>query len=175
MTSCPTGIAHTFMAAEGVERGAKALGHAVKVETQGSVGAQNTLTPQEIAEADLVIIAADTNVDLSRFAGKALYMRPPRTRSATARAGRPRLRGSPRPPGGGARPRSPPISPTRSRPKRPRRAAARTGIYKHLMTGVSYMLPFVVAGGLLIAISFALGGSTSTTMRIRARSARPCS
>ena len=73
ITSCPTGIAHTFMAAEGIEQGGKALGHEVRVETQGSVGAQNTLTAAEIAAADLVIIAADTNVDMSRFGGKMVY------------------------------------------------------------------------------------------------------
>jgi PTS system fructose-specific IIC component len=73
ITSCPTGIAHTFMAAEGLERGAKKLGHIIKVETQGSIGAENKLTTGEIAEADLVIIAADTRVDLSRFGGKKIY------------------------------------------------------------------------------------------------------
>src|SRR5438876_778 len=73
VTSCPTGIAHTFMAAESLKRGAEALGHSIKVETQGSVGAQNTLTPAEIQAADLVIISADAKVDLSRFAGKPLY------------------------------------------------------------------------------------------------------
>src|SRR5205085_11276137 len=73
ITSCPTGIAHTFMAAEGLEKGAQALGNTIKVETQGSVGAQNTLTPADIAAADAVIIAADTKVDLSRFAGKPIY------------------------------------------------------------------------------------------------------
>ncbi|MBP8252930.1 MAG: PTS fructose transporter subunit IIB, partial [Herpetosiphon sp.] len=73
ITSCPTGIAHTFMAAEGVQKGAEALGHHVKVETQGSVGSQNTLTADDIRNADLVIIAADTKVDKSRFVGKPIY------------------------------------------------------------------------------------------------------
>src|SRR5579859_870547 len=73
ITSCPTGIAHTFMAAEGLQSGAEALGHTIKVETQGSVGSQNTLTDAEIRAADLVIIAADTKVDMSRFAGKPIY------------------------------------------------------------------------------------------------------
>ncbi|WP_009907479.1 PTS fructose-like transporter subunit IIB, partial [Burkholderia thailandensis] len=73
ITSCPTGIAHTFMAAEGLAQGAQALGHAIHVETQGSVGAQNRLTDAQIAEADLVVIAADTQVDKSRFNGKRLY------------------------------------------------------------------------------------------------------
>src|SRR4051812_42054677 len=73
ITSCPTGIAHTFMAAEGIQRGAAALGHQVKVETQGSVGVQNTLTREDIQKADIIIIAADTKVDMSRFVGKAVY------------------------------------------------------------------------------------------------------
>ena len=73
VTSCPTGIAHTFMAEEGLKAAAAALGCQMKVETQGSVGAQNTLSPDDIAAADLVIIAADTQVDASRFAGKRLF------------------------------------------------------------------------------------------------------
>ncbi|MDO4232920.1 MAG: PTS fructose-like transporter subunit IIB, partial [Lautropia sp.] len=73
ITSCPTGVAHTFMAAEALEEGAKATGHTIKVETQGSVGAQNALTPAEISAADLVIIAADTQVNKDRFGGKRLY------------------------------------------------------------------------------------------------------
>src|SRR6266540_337324 len=73
ITSCPTGIAHTFMAAEGLRTAAEGLGHWIKVETQGSVGAKSVLMPEEIAEADAVIIAADTKVDLSRFGGKRIY------------------------------------------------------------------------------------------------------
>src|SRR5947209_3010303 len=73
VTSCATGIAHTFMAAEGLQRAAQALGDTIKVEAQGSVGAQNALTPADIAAAAVVIIAADTKVDLSRFAGKSIY------------------------------------------------------------------------------------------------------
>lgn len=73
ITSCPTGIAHTFMAAEGLEGGARALGYDVKVETQGSVGAGNPLSADDIRRADVVVIAADTNVDLSRFGGKRVY------------------------------------------------------------------------------------------------------
>jgi len=73
ITSCPTGIAHTFMAAEALQKAAKALGHTMKVETQGSVGAKNLLTPEDIAAADAVVIAADTKVDTARFAGKRLY------------------------------------------------------------------------------------------------------
>jgi PTS system fructose-specific IIC component len=73
ITSCPTGIAHTFMAAEGLSQAAQKLGHSIRVETQGSVGAQDTLTADEIRLADVVIIAADTQVDLSRFTGKRLF------------------------------------------------------------------------------------------------------
>ena len=73
ITACPTGVAHTFMAAEALEAEGKRLGHQIKVETRGSVGAKNQLTDQEIADADLVIIAADIDVPLDRFNGKALY------------------------------------------------------------------------------------------------------
>ncbi|WP_216623290.1 PTS fructose-like transporter subunit IIB, partial [Corallococcus exercitus] len=72
VTACPTGIAHTFMAAEALTRAARARGYAIRVETQGSVGAKNTLTPEEIAQADAVIIGADTHVSTERFAGKRL-------------------------------------------------------------------------------------------------------
>ncbi|WP_230675194.1 PTS fructose transporter subunit IIB, partial [Ralstonia solanacearum] len=73
ITSCPTGIAHTFMAAEALTQAAAALGHPIHVETQGSVGAQNTLSADAIAQADIVLIAADTQVDLSRFDGKRIF------------------------------------------------------------------------------------------------------
>ena len=150
ITSCPTGIAHPFMAAEGLEQGAKSQGHAIKVETQGSVGAKNTLTAEDIAAADLVIIAADTQVDKTRFAGKRLYEASTKAaihdgaalvRTAIADAD--------------AQTQSGAVSVTAAKSSS---TSTRPGPYKHLMTGVSYMIPFVVAGGLLIAISFALGG-----------------
>ena len=156
ITSCPTGIAHTFMAAEGLEQGAKALGHAIHVETQGSVGAQNTLSADEIAAADLVVIAADTNVDLSRFGGKRVYSSGTKAaigngaalvKTAIAEA---RVQQAAE---AGHRELADEVNAAKAA-----RAAERTGVYKHLMTGVSYMLPFVVAGGLLIAIAFAIGG-----------------
>ncbi len=74
ITACPTGIAHTFMAAEALQKAARAMGHDIKVETQGSVGAKNQLTADDIAAADAVVIAADTKVDTSRFAGKPVYV-----------------------------------------------------------------------------------------------------
>jgi fructose PTS system EIIBC or EIIC component len=161
ITSCPTGIAHTFMAAEGLRRAAEDLGHTIKVETQGSVGAKNTLTPDDIASADAVIIAADTKVDLARFAGKRIYQTG--TKEALkhgddvvekAIASTDVL--SPAAAGASARSAG-------TAPEEPAARTARAGwrgvvtsVYQNVMTGVSYMLPFVVAGGLLIAISFAV-------------------
>jgi PTS system fructose-specific IIC component len=146
ITACPTGIAHTFMAAAALEKGAAKLGFDMRVETQGSVGAKNALTPDEIAQADAVIIAADTGVDTSRFAGKrmmttgtndalrdaqGLINRALIAEPSAAAAGIP-----------GAKPGT---------------ATQAPGVYKHLMTGVSYMIPLVTAGGLCIALSFAFG------------------
>lgn len=145
ITSCPTGVAHTYMAQEALEKGAQVLGHEVKIETQGSVGADNVLTAEDIARADVVIIAADTNVDPARFVGKRLYRTG--TKAAindavqvinTAFASAPVFGDAEAAASASAKPE-------------------RTGVYKHLMTGVSHMLPFVVAGGLLIALGFAIG------------------
>ena len=147
ITSCPTGIAHTFMAAEGLEQAAKALGYDIRVETQGSVGAGTPLTPDEIARSALVLIAADKEVERSRFAGKRVFAtatKPAITagealiRQAFAEAALQAGSAS----SGSAEPAS----------------EKKAGPYKHLMTGVSFMLPFVVAGGLLIALGFAFGG-----------------
>ncbi len=151
ITSCPTGIAHTFMAAEGLQQAAKKLGYQMRVETQGSVGAQDALTDEEIRAADVVIIAADREVDLARFGGKRLFKSgtkpaindgPALIQKALAEAG---VHGGAAPVAG--------ASATSDA-----KGNARTGAYKHLMTGVSFMLPFVTAGGLLIALAFALGG-----------------
>ena len=151
ITSCPTGIAHTFMAAEGLIQAAKALEYDIRVETQGSVGAQTPLTPEEIAAADLVLIAADKNVDLSRFGGKPVFQSGTKPaindgqaliRQAFAEAVQQ----------GGTTASG---MPTKAKP-------LKVGPYKHLMTGVSYMIPFVTAGGLLIALAFAFGGIYAT-------------
>ncbi|AUJ12963.1 PTS fructose transporter subunit EIIBC [Xanthomonas oryzae pv. oryzae] len=152
ITSCPTGIAHTFMAAEGLQQAAKKLGYQMRVETQGSVGAQDALTDDEIRNADVVIIAADREVDLARFGGKRVFKSgtkpaindgPALINKALADAS---VQGGATPATGTA------ASATASK------GNSRTGAYKHLMTGVSFMLPFVTAGGLLIALAFALGG-----------------
>lgn len=152
ITACPTGIAHTFMAANALEKAARALGHTIKVETQGSVGAKNQLTPEDIAAADAVIIAADTKVDLSRFAGKPLYMTGTK---AAMHAGQDAIKTALSQPAGGASTASLADAVEQAKTERSR---SRTGVYKHLMTGVSYMLPVVIAGGLAIALAFALGG-----------------
>ena len=152
VTSCPTGIAHTYMAAEGIEKAAKAKGCFVKVETRGSGGAKNVLTAKEIEEADCIIVAADAQVPMDRFDGKKVIERQvsdginkadelielavsgnaPVYHSANAAA--------------------------------QSQATAKSGgsighqIYTQLMNGVSHMLPFVVGGGILIAIAFLLDG-----------------
>ncbi|WP_042704425.1 PTS fructose transporter subunit IIC [Azospirillum sp. B506] len=152
ITSCPTGIAHTFMAAEGIQQAATALGHKVRVETQGSVGARDTLTDEEIREADLVLIAADTQIDLSRFAGKRVFLSgtKPAINDGKALVNRALAEAKVH---GAAVPLADAVAAGKAE-----RSAQRTGPYKHLMTGVSFMLPFVVTGGLLIALAFALGG-----------------
>ena len=159
ITSCPTGIAHTFMAAEGIQQAATALGHKVRVETQGSVGARDTLTDEEIRDADIVLIAADTQIDLSRFAGKRVFLSGTKPaindgKALVTRAlAEAKLHGAPGGAAGGAVPLADAVAAGKAE-----RSGQRTGPYKHLMTGVSFMLPFVVTGGLLIALAFALGG-----------------
>ena len=152
ITSCPTGIAHTFMAAEGIQQAATALGHKVRVETQGSVGARDTLSEEEIREADVVLIAADTQIDLSRFVGKRVFLSgtKPAINDGKALVNRALTEAKTH---GSAVPLADAVAAGKAE-----RAAQRTGPYKHLMTGVSFMLPFVVTGGLLIALAFALGG-----------------
>ncbi len=165
ITSCPTGIAHTFMAAEGLQKGAEALGHKIKVETQGSVGAQNTLTDADVRNADLVIIAADTKVDLSRFRGKPIYET---STNAAINDGQGLVNtalASATTQGAGS-------ATTSDQAQGPTKATSRRGPYKHLLTGVSYMIPFVVAGGILIALGFAVGGY-QIAFTVNTLSARP--
>lgn len=153
VTACPTGIAHTYMAAEKLQQAAEALGIEMKVETQGSIGAENVLTDNDVRDADGIIIAADKDVDRARFVGKRVLSvgvsegisHPDRlieqVRSAPVHGGDGGSGGSaPSSSSGGGKERS--------------------VAYKALMNGVSYMIPFVVVGGLLIAISLSLGGHT---------------
>jgi PTS system fructose-specific IIC component len=153
ITSCPTGIAHTFMAAEGLKQGAAKLGHTIQVETQGSVGAKNQLTDADIARADAVIIAADTHVDLARFSGKRLYQT---STKAAIHNGADVITNALEAPivGGDASADGYLGEVNRAKAER---SESRSGPYKHLLTGVSYMLPVIVAGGLIIALSFVFG------------------
>ena len=151
ITSCPTGIAHTFMAAEALHKAARAMGYVLKIETQGSVGAKNQLKPEEIAAADAVIIAADTKVDISRFAGKRLHMTSTKDAMHNGQEVIKTALALPAP-GPGSN-----LAEAVEQAKA-ERSQSRSGPYKHLMTGVSYMLPVVIAGGLAIALAFALGG-----------------
>ena len=156
ITSCPTGIAHTFMAAEGLQRGAEALGHTIKVETQGSVGAQNTLTTADVQQANLVIIAADTKVDMSRFAGKPVYET---STNAAIKDGQAVVKAAIAQTANVATAQAPKADYLAEiQTAKAAQAKSRRGPYKHLLTGVSYMIPFVVAGGILIALAFAIGG-----------------
>ncbi|MFD6891593.1 fructose-specific PTS transporter subunit EIIC [Streptomyces sp. NPDC059957] len=149
VTACPTGIAHTYMAAEKLQQAADRLGVSIKVETQGSIGAENVLSDNDVRQADAVIIAADKEVDLDRFAGKRVLStgvadgihKPEeliqRAQNAPVQAGTSAAAGSGNAGGGGHQ---------------------RSQAYKALMNGVSHMIPFVVVGGLLLAVSLSLGG-----------------
>ncbi len=147
VTSCPTGIAHTYMAAEALQIAAKEMGHDIKVETQGSVGAENVITEADLKSADAVILAIDTNVDKSRFQGIPIVEAS--VKDAIKDAKGLITRALEAKPSG--------VKKEYAEEKSGNGGKAKSGIYKHLMTGVSFMIPFVVAGGLLIAFSFAFG------------------
>lgn len=146
ITACPTGVAHTFMAAEAIDTEAKKRGWWVKVETRGSVGAGNAITPEEVAAADLVIVAADIEVDLAKFAGKPMY------RTSTGLALKKTAQELDK-----AVAEARVYQPQGGQSSAPDEKKEKAGAYRHLLTGVSYMLPMVVAGGLSIALSFAFG------------------
>jgi PTS system fructose-specific IIC component len=151
ITACPTGVAHTFMAAEALTQAARGLGYPLRVETQGSVGAQDKLTPEEIREAEVVILAADIEVDTSRFVGKRVWRTS--TGAALKKSG-PTINEALEKAqvlGGGANRAAAQEGEGKGA------AGAKRGPYRHLLTGVSFMLPMVVAGGLLIALSFVFG------------------
>ena len=146
VTACPTGVAHTFMAAEALKQAAQRLDYELQVETQGSVGARDPLSPEAIAAADAVLLATDIEVDTARFAGKKVFRcgTGVALKQAEATLKRALAEGQPlEAKAGDAQPGK-----AKAEPK---------GAYKHLLTGVSYMLPMVVAGGLLIALSFVFG------------------
>lgn len=150
VTACPTGIAHTYMAADSLKAKAAELGVEIKVETRGSGGAKNVLTPAEIEKAVAVIVAADTNVDTDRFSGKHVIQtavadgirKPKELIERALKQDAPILKGS---------------GSSQSTSSDQKGQGIGATIYKHLMSGVSNMLPFVVGGGILIAISFMFG------------------
>lgn len=143
VTACPTGVAHTFMAAEALQQAAKRLGYDLQVETQGSVGARNPLSAEAIRDADVVLLAADIEVPTERFAGKKIYRCGTgiALKQAEATLNKALSEGQQESAAAGGAPAK----------------QEKTGVYKHLLTGVSFMLPMVVAGGLLIALSFVFG------------------
>ena len=154
ITSCPVGIAHTYMAAENLEKVGKAVGAEVKVETHGSIGIENELTAKDIEEAAGVIIAADTKIDKSRFGGKPLItvgvqegIHHADELVGEILAGKAPIYKS--------------TETTISAENKSESENLGKKIYKSLMNGVSYMVPFVVTGGLLIAISLTLGGTAT--------------
>lgn len=148
VTGCPTGIAHTYMAADSLKAKASELGVDIKVETNGSGGAKNVLTKEEIENATAVVIAADINVEMERFKGKHVIQaavaegirRPEQLIDKAIKQDAPIFRGN-----------------GSQNEKATDQKGSRTGFYKHLMNGVSNMLPFVVGGGILIAICFMFG------------------
>ena len=152
ITACPTGIAHTYMAAEKLESAAAELGYEIKVETHGSVGVEGTFSQDDIERADAIVIAADTQIDHSRFAGKRIF-------SAKVADGihhpaeliRDALATSPSAAGDDRDATAPSAG----------KASFGSTLYRALMNGVSYMIPFVVVGGLLIAISLSFGGEAT--------------
>ncbi|HHX59864.1 MAG TPA: PTS transporter subunit EIIC [Epulopiscium sp.] len=149
VTACPTGIAHTFMAAEALEQAAGKKGYDIKVETRGSIGVDNELTAADIKEADAIVLACDTQVPMDRFVGKKVLRVP--VKDALKDAG-----------GLIERALKSDVYQQEKVQKentdiKQKEKTGKKGAYAHLMNGVSFMIPFVVAGGIAIAISFIFG------------------
>lgn len=149
VTGCPAGIAHTYLASEALEKGAAELGYQIKVETNGSIGVKNSPTAEEIEKAEAIIVACDKQVDLNRFAGKKLIQTGVKAPIKDAK---------------GLITQSlsqPPFvadNSNASSETKDKASQTRSDLYRYLMNGVSHMIPFVVTGGLLIALALALGG-----------------
>jgi PTS system fructose-specific IIC component len=149
VTNCPTGIAHTYMAAEALQKAAKQLDVDIKVETQGSVGIENELTEKDIAEAHAVILAAGAKIPKDRFQGKTIIEVSVGSAIKNAEEVIKKAVNSEKKDTGQVIDEISRIS--------DQRKEARSGVLKHLLTGVSFMIPFVVAGGITIALSFIFG------------------
>lgn len=146
VTGCPAGVAHTYLAAEALEKAAAELGYQIKVETNGSIGVKNSPTEQEIERADAIVVACDKQVDMARFAGKKVIETGVKAPIKDAQGliqsalNAPSYQAASRDTGQG------------------QRSSSRSDLYRYLMNGVSHMIPFVVTGGLLIALALAIGG-----------------
>lgn len=147
ITSCPNGIAHTYMAAENLQKAAEKLGVQMKVETQGSIGVENEFTEKDIREADGIIIAADKSVNKDRFIGKKVLVAGVQDGIRKPEELINKISGD-----------VPVYKASKAAENNHKKEEKQNPFYRHLMNGVSYMIPFIVIGGLLIAIALTLGG-----------------
>ncbi|HIF9430752.1 TPA: PTS fructose transporter subunit IIABC [Photobacterium damselae] len=162
VTGCPAGVAHTYLAAEALEKAGAELGYEVKVETNGSIGVKNSPTAEEIARAEAIVVSCDKQVDMARFAGKKLIKTGVK---APIKDGKGVIQQALI-----AKPFEADGDDT-SDSSESKVAQTRSNLYRYLMNGVSHMIPFVVTGGLLIALSLAIGGQpTDAGMQIPAGS-----
>ncbi|MFA0504321.1 fructose-specific PTS transporter subunit EIIC [Vibrio sp. 10N.222.54.B12] len=152
VTGCPAGVAHTYLAAEALEKGAAALGYDIKVETNGSIGVKNSPTQEEIERADAIVVACDKQVDMARFAGK-------RVISTNVKAPIKDAQGLIKQALNASSYQAEQAPTNQSVAEKA--SQARSDLYRYLMNGVSHMIPFVVTGGLLIALALAIGGEPS--------------
>ncbi|MGY4105910.1 PTS fructose transporter subunit IIABC [Aeromonas encheleia] len=160
VTGCPAGIAHTYLAAESLERAAKELGYEVKVETNGSIGVKNSPTAAEIARASAIVVACDKQVDMARFNGKPLIKTGVK---APIKDGKGLIEQALKAPAY--------VADKEDKKGEEQSAGGSSDLYRYLMNGVSHMIPFVVTGGLLIALALAIGGDpTPSGMQIPAGS-----
>ncbi|NRB66408.1 MAG: PTS sugar transporter subunit IIA [Vibrio sp.] len=156
VTGCPAGVAHTYLAAEALEKGAAELGYQIKVETNGSIGVKNTPSSEEIANADAIIVACDKQVDMNRFAGKKVITTGVKAPISDAKGLIEKALQAPLY-----------TASEESQTTETASSNTRSDLYRYLMNGVSHMIPFVVTGGLLIALALAIGGEpTSAGMAI---------
>lgn len=156
VTGCPAGIAHTYLAAESLERAARELGYEVKVETNGSIGVKNSPTADEIARASAIVVACDKQVDMARFNGKPLIKTGVK---APIKDGKGLIEQALKAPAY--------VAGKEDKKGEEKSAGGSSDLYRYLMNGVSHMIPFVVTGGLLIALALAIGGNpTPSGMQI---------
>lgn len=152
VTGCPAGVAHTYLAAEALEKGAATLGYEIKVETNGSIGVKNSPSEAEIARAEAIVVACDKQVDMARFAGKRVIKTNVKAPIRDAQGLIQQALSAPTY-------QAEQVASNQS--VADKASQARSDLYRYLMNGVSHMIPFVVTGGLLIALALAIGGEPS--------------